>query len=152
MESARNITLYAKWAASTYPITYNANGATSGSVPAAQTKIHDVALILGANSSALVKTGYTFSGWNTAADGTGTNHAAGANYTANAALNLYAKWTLNTHTVSAAANIQNGSITPATRSVGHNATTTFTVTPNPGYAIASVTGCGGTLSGSTYTT
>ena len=28
----------------------------------------------------------------------------------------------------------------------------FTVTPNPGYAIASVSGCGGTLSGNTFTT
>lgn len=31
-------------------------------------------------------------------------------------------------------------------------TTTLTVTANTGHAITSVTGCGGTLSGSTYTT
>jgi hypothetical protein len=31
-------------------------------------------------------------------------------------------------------------------------TTTFTVTPDSGYLLGGVTGCGGTLSGSTYTT
>jgi hypothetical protein len=47
----------------------------------------------------------------------------------------------------------NGSINPSTpQTVNYNATTSFTVTPNTGYQIASVTGCGGTLSGNTYTT
>jgi hypothetical protein len=35
--------------------------------------------------------------------------------------------------------------------VAHGATTTFTVTPATGYS-ASVTGCGGSLAGTTYTT
>ncbi len=34
----------------------------------------------------------------------------------------------------------------------HRQTASFTVTPEPGYAIKSVTGCSGALSGSTYTT
>ncbi|MBI5139536.1 hypothetical protein HZA26_02930 [Candidatus Nomurabacteria bacterium] len=45
----------------------------------------------------------------------------------------------------------NGSISPGTQGVAHGATTTLTVTPNPGY-IASASGCGGSLSGNTYTT
>lgn len=40
------------------------------------------------------RTDYNFLGWNTKADGTGTNYAAGANYTSNATLTLYAKWEL----------------------------------------------------------
>jgi uncharacterized repeat protein (TIGR02543 family) len=41
----------------------------------------------------LVKTGFTFSGWNTAADGSGTNYAAGATYNGSSgSLILYAKW------------------------------------------------------------
>jgi hypothetical protein len=36
--------------------------------------------------------------------------------------------------------------------VNYNATTFFTVTPNAGYQISSVTGCGGTLVDTTYTT
>jgi len=44
-----------------------------------------------------------------------------------------------------------GSITgPAT--VPYGGTGTFTLTPDPGYAISSVTGCGGSLSGAVYTT
>ncbi len=39
-----DLTLYAQWLADTYTVTYNANGATSGTVPADQTKTHDVPL------------------------------------------------------------------------------------------------------------
>ncbi len=45
-----------------------------------------------------------------------------------------------------------GSITPASQSVLTNTTAQFTVTPNSGFAVASVNGCGGSLSGSVYTT
>jgi len=83
----------------TYAVTYNLNGATSGSVPAAQTKTNGLALTLASNSGNLVKTGYTFVGWNTLANGSGVNYAVGANYTANAAVTLYAKWTANAYTV-----------------------------------------------------
>jgi uncharacterized repeat protein (TIGR02543 family) len=61
-------------------VSYNANGATSGTVPAAQTKTQDVPLTLRANSGNLARPGYTFVGWNTAADGTGDSYAAGASY------------------------------------------------------------------------
>jgi hypothetical protein len=66
----------------TYTVTYNGNGNTSGTAPADQTKTHDVALTLQTNTGSLAKTGYTFSGWNTAADGSGTSYAEGASYTA----------------------------------------------------------------------
>jgi hypothetical protein len=49
----------------------------------------------------------------------------------------------------------NGSISPSTQqTVNYNNTAVFTVTPNPGFGIASVTGCGGTLDVNTrqYTT
>lgn len=78
----------------TYPVTYNANGAT-GTAPASQTKTNNVTLTLASNSGNLAKIGYTFSGWNTAANGSGTNYAAGGSYTANASVTLYAKWTVS---------------------------------------------------------
>ena len=77
----------------TYTASYNANGATSGTVPASQTKTNGIALTLRANSGNLAKTGYAFAGWNTAANGLGTDYAAGASYTVNATVTLYAKWT-----------------------------------------------------------
>ena len=42
---------------------------------------------------------YTFSGWNTQANGGGTGYAVGASYTATADLPLYAQWTPATYTV-----------------------------------------------------
>ena len=51
----------------------------------------------GSSSSALTsnsftRTGYTFSGWNTSADGSGTAYADGASYDFAANLTLYAQW------------------------------------------------------------
>jgi Listeria-Bacteroides repeat domain (List_Bact_rpt) len=105
-------TLYAKWTPITFTVTYNANGATGGAVPTAQTKTHSVDLILASNSGSLVKTGSTFSGWNTAANGSGIAYAAGATYIANAAMTLYAQWT-NTYAVTYAANGSTGGTVPA---------------------------------------
>lgn len=45
-----------------------------------------------------------------------------------------------------------GSISPASASVNSGATTSFTVTPDSGNSINTVTGCGGALVGNTYTT
>ena len=45
-----------------------------------------------------------------------------------------------------------GTISPSSRSVNYGGNTTFTVSPNSGYHTNSVTGCSGSLSGSTYTT
>jgi uncharacterized repeat protein (TIGR02543 family) len=87
-----NVTLYAKWTPLTFAVTYNANGATSGTVPAAQVKTYGVALTLAANPGVLTKPGAVFGGWSTTADGTGTYYAAGATYSAEAAVTLYVKW------------------------------------------------------------
>ena len=45
-----------------------------------------------------------------------------------------------------------GTISPAAATVNAGGTTMLTVTANSGYTISGVTGCGGTLSGSAYTT
>jgi uncharacterized repeat protein (TIGR02543 family) len=87
-----NLTLYAKWTANTYSITYDGNGNTSGSVPDSQTKTYGTNLTLRSNTNTLAKTDFSFGGWNTKADGTGTSYAAGGSYSANAAATLYARW------------------------------------------------------------
>jgi uncharacterized repeat protein (TIGR02543 family) len=52
-------------------------------------------LTLATNSSGnLHRTYYTFGGWNTEADGSGTNYGLGATFTINADTTLYAKWRL----------------------------------------------------------
>ncbi|MGA1363042.1 MAG: LamG-like jellyroll fold domain-containing protein [Ilumatobacteraceae bacterium] len=79
----------------TYTITYDANGATSGTVPAnGSFTSGGAASAVAANTGTLARTGYTFGGWNTSADGSGTAYAAGAsNYSTNADVTLYAVWT-----------------------------------------------------------
>ena len=80
-----------------YTITYNGNGHTGGTVPAAIDKKHGTSITL--SSSTPTRTGYTFAGWNTKQNGTGTTYAKGATYSTNADVTLYAKWTANTYTV-----------------------------------------------------
>lgn len=87
-----NVTLYAMWQQITYSVTYNGNGNTGGST-ASQAKYWGTALTLRANG--FTRTNYTFQHWNTKADGSGTSYAAGASYTANAAVTLYAIWKKN---------------------------------------------------------
>ena len=78
----------------TYSVTYNANGATSGSVPTDNNEYEedDEVTVLG-NTGNLAKTGNAFSGWNTQADGLGTDRAAGSTFNITANTTLYAKWT-----------------------------------------------------------
>jgi uncharacterized repeat protein (TIGR02543 family) len=104
------VTLYAQWTVSTYSVTYNGNSNTGGTAPSSQTKTHDVSLTLATNTGDLTRTGYTFAGWNTAADGLGTPYASGASCTTNAALALYASWTANSYTVTFDGN---GGVTPS---------------------------------------
>lgn len=111
-----------------YTVTYDGNGASGGSTPSNQTKTHDVSLTLRSNDSAnpLVRTGYTFSGWNTAADGSGTSYAAGASYTTNAATTLYAQWTVATYNVTYDGNAPNlSSPTPDIQTKTHNTSLTL---------------------------
>ncbi|WP_261302058.1 S-layer homology domain-containing protein [Paenibacillus andongensis] len=80
----------------TYTLTYEGNIATSGSAPTDSITYQsgDTAAVQG-NTGDLVKTGYTFAGWNTKADGTGTDYVAGAPISIGSAdVTLYAKWTM----------------------------------------------------------
>ncbi len=87
------LTLYVKWTPRpTYPVNYNANSATGGTAPLSQQKTQGVDLILATNSGNLRKNGYVFAGWNTAADGSGTNYSAGGTYSFDTAITLYANW------------------------------------------------------------
>lgn len=83
-------TLYAVWKANTYTIKYNANGGSGA--PANQTKTYGKALTL--STTKPTRTNYVFKGWGTSASATTVSYAAGASYTANAPITLYAIWEL----------------------------------------------------------
>ena len=84
------VTLYAVWAANTYTVSYNANGGTGA--PANQTKTYGTDLTL--SSTKPTRENYNFLGWGTSASATTVTYTAGASYTGNAALTLYAIWEL----------------------------------------------------------
>ncbi|QQO10834.1 InlB B-repeat-containing protein [Breznakiella homolactica] len=90
---AGDVAVSAAFGLITYTVTYNKNGATHGTVPAAQTKTHGVNLTLG-TSSDLRQEGsvYRFAGWNTQPNGSGTDYALSGTYTADSPVTLYAKW------------------------------------------------------------
>ena len=87
-------TLHAVTVNAPFAVTYNANGGTGA--PSTQYKRTSFNLTL--SSTVPTRTGYTFLGWATSADGA-VAYAAGATYTDNAGLSLYAKWTANTYSV-----------------------------------------------------
>lgn len=116
------LTLYAQWYAP-YTITPNANGGTLKSGCSALTKVHNTAKAIWTSSLNPTRTGHTFTGWNTKADGTGTSYAAGANYTANANSTLYAQWRINTWAVTYDGNGATGGSTAAqTKTYGQTLT------------------------------
>lgn len=83
-------TFYAQWqknAVSTYTVSYNANGGSGA--PASQTKTEGVALTL--SNTIPVRSGYTFLGWATSADGS-VAYQSGGSFTADANTTLYAVW------------------------------------------------------------
>ena len=87
-------TFYAKWAGISYKVKFNGNGSTSGSM-----KTRSVTYGSGAKlaSVGFKKKGYTFTGWNTKANGKGktyANKADGSKLTTSAGktVTLYAQW------------------------------------------------------------
>jgi uncharacterized repeat protein (TIGR02543 family) len=112
------LNLYAQWTANTYTVTYNTNTSTSGTAPASQSyTTAGTALTIDGNSGTLARTGYTFAGWNTLANGSGNNYAAGATaQTFIANTTLYAKWTANTYSITYDPNSATSGTVPTSQS------------------------------------
>lgn len=96
--------LYAVWTPGNYTITYDKNTGT-GTMDAQQVT-YDAQTALSLNS--FTKAGYTFTGWNTKEDGSGTAYADQASVknltTADNNLTLYAQWQANDNTIQFDAN------------------------------------------------
>jgi uncharacterized repeat protein (TIGR02543 family) len=121
--TSQNRTLYAKWTAINYRIIYNPDivvsgntiSPTSGSVPTNNSNFNiGQTGSISANTGLLARTGYTFSGWVTNLDGTGTPKNSGDTVTFAAAdINLYPQWSANTYTISYNLNGGSGSLSGA---------------------------------------
>jgi len=111
-----NVTLYAQWTVNpTYTVAYNGNGSTGGNAPADnnQYMLGQSVTVLGNGS--LVKSGNTFVGWNTQANGTGIIYATGIEFTMGSSnVTLFAQWTAKpTYTVTYNGNGNSSGAIPA---------------------------------------
>ena len=100
--------MYAQWTPITYTITYHKNDdAGSPETTESQGRYYDDGKEL-FPADRFTRTGYTFSGWNTKSDGTGTAYQPGYTgnlaSTADASVDLYAQWTEHTYKIEFAGN------------------------------------------------
>ena len=112
-----------------FTVSYDANGGSGA--PAAQKMYQgrDTAL----SSTAPTRNGYTFSGWNTKADGTGTAYAAGGTIVVNANVTLYAQWKSDSYTLTYNANGGTGAPSAQTVTKGNSVVIPSTVPTRDGY-------------------
>ncbi len=106
LAASGSMTLYAKWTANTYTVSYNANGG-SGTMNKT-TCTYDTNCTIAANS--FTRTGYTFAKW-TKDSTTGTGYTAGStvkNLATSGNVNMYAKWNINSYKI--AYTMNNGSL------------------------------------------
>ena len=134
--AVRNATAVKTDTATTYTLSYSANGgASTPAVPTSQTTTGTTTV---ATRPAFTRTNCTLgAGWNTAADGSGTNYANGDSITISADTILYARWTAVTPTAAAPSNFRfvgnAGSGSTSTKQWAWNAQTTVTSGTANGY-------------------
>ena len=109
-------------AKTSYTITYNANGGSGA--PSSQTKWYGTNIAL--SSEKPTRTGYTFKGWGTSSTTSTVSYAAGATYSSNSSITLYAIWTASTYTVKFDAN--GGSGAPSSQTKTHDVSLTLSST------------------------
>ncbi|MFJ7648880.1 S-layer homology domain-containing protein, partial [Lysinibacillus sp. NPDC097279] len=111
-----------------YTVKYDGNGATGGQAPVnSQTYENGHSVTVADNTGNLVKTGFTFSGWNTKADGSGISYIANNTFTINASnITLYALWKVNRYTLSFESNGGSG---VTTQNVSYNGKITEPTAP-----------------------
>ena len=97
-----NVTLYAQWTNSntsgpgtgpgttSYNVTYNANGGSGSKVVSVNSGNSHV--VQSVTAAGITYPGYTFKGWNTTANGSGTSHAVATSISVTANITLYAQW------------------------------------------------------------
>ncbi len=128
---ASNVTLYAQWSALSYTITFDSNDTPH--TTATQTLLFGATASLSAN--AFTRAGYSFTGWNTAAGGSGSSYANGASYTMGAAdFTLYAQWAPIVYTLSYSENGAAGAPAVPVDGTAYSPGQTAVVMDNTGYS------------------
>jgi uncharacterized repeat protein (TIGR02543 family) len=95
-----SITVYAKWTEippGSYTVTFNSDGGNTEASPTTKTVVSPNTTIDALPAVQPTKTGYTFGGWYTQANGGGIKFTATS--TVSASMTVYAQWTGETYTV-----------------------------------------------------
>ena len=121
--------------AATYTVTYNGNVSDGGTVPTdSGTYLNGATVTVLTNSGGLTKTGFVFSGWNTQANGLGTDRPEGGTFVMGSAnVILYAKWvSTTTYTVTYDGNGSDGGTVPTDSGAYLNGATVTVLTNSGG--------------------
>ena len=122
-------------------VTFNGNGGTSNE--SIRSLIYNQAI---GELPTATRTGYEFNGWYTK---TSDGEKVDSNYKVKGNITLYALWNVNNYNVSVTNN-GNGTVGVTSVAVPYGGTKTFTVTPNSGYYLSSISCTNGyTVSGFT---
>ena len=138
--TTNNSTYYAYFKANQYTVKFDANGGT-GSM-SDQSHTYSVSQALTPN--AFTRAGYTFEGWNTNADGTGTSYTdkqsvSNLSSTDGATITLYAQWAeipANNHNITYTAQGTGWTYGTTPASAEEGTTVTFVVNPTTGYTVS----------------
>ncbi len=124
--TAKAVTLYARWKVNTYTVTFKANGGSC--TTASKTVTYGSTYDMLPTPS---RTGYKVKGWYTAASG-GTKIESSTKVSITGPQTLYAQWTACTYNITFNAN--GGKVSPATKTVTYDGTYSPLPTPlRPGY-------------------
>lgn len=129
-----SIAIYAQWVQiATSSLSFSSNGST-GSIASINGAVGSTVVL--PTVTGLVDTGYAFSGWNTSADGSGTQYAGGSNFVMTVTETLFAQWVLGpSDTLSFDANGGSGSVAPIIGAPG----STVTLPDQSGFIMAGYT-------------
>ena len=119
-----NVTLYARWYAN---VAYDPNGGT-GTTPTDTTEYKPNQSARAAGGAGLSRTGYTLTGWNTAADGSGTEISLDTDFSVDRSRTLYAQWTINSYTIRYDSN-GSSDAAPGNQTANHGTSPTVSAAP-----------------------
>ena len=109
------IVLYAQWTPNSETLQFSSDTGTG--VVSSLTAPYGSSISL-PTGAALSKAGYSFTGWNTMPDGSGTQFAPGANLLMPVGETLYAQWVLSDETLSFSSNSGSGTVASITAPYG----------------------------------
>lgn len=138
--ATNNTTYYAYFKANQYTVKFDAN--EGAGTMSDQSYTYDIEQALTAN--AFTRTGYTFEGWNTQADGTGTSYTdkqsvSNLSSTDGETITLYAQWAeipANNHNITYTAQGTGWTYGTTPASAEEGTTVTFVVNPTTGYTVS----------------